>query len=150
MFVRLALEKDREAIRENARNHVREVAPRLIWSDDRADETFNAYLSGANPTVFVIEDNREIVGHLVALMIDNAYATGFFIVLDAIYVKPAKRGTRAAAKLMHVFNEWADRLWPTEIVCRMSNPGISERTLRFLQCFGFEQSGMSLRREPGD
>lgn len=150
MFVRLAIEKDREPLRELARAHAREITPHLIWSDDRADATFDAYLSGANPTVFVVEDNRELVGHVTGLMIDNAYTTGFFIVLDAIYVRPDKRGSRAAAKLMKAFNAWADRLMPCEIVCRMSNPGISERTLRFLQCFGYEPSGVSLRREPGE
>lgn len=149
MLVRLALERDREALRELARAHAREITPQLIWSDDRADATFTQAVNKANPTIVVAEQKGEIVGYFVALMVDNAYTTGFFVVLDAIYVRPDKRGTRAAAELMNYFNAWADRLSPCEIICRMSNPRISEKTLRFLQRFGYEPSGMSLRREPG-
>lgn len=146
MFVRLAVEKDREPLRELAKAHVAEITPHLEWSDERADATFTKCITECNPTMFVAEHRGEIIGYVGAVVADYGYTSGFCVKLDVIYVRPDKRGSRAAALLLTQFNKWADSLGPDEIICCMSNPDVSERTLRFVQRFGFKPEGLALQR----
>ncbi len=149
MLVRLAIERDREALRILGRMQVEETQPHLVWSDERANATWGRYLVGGNPVFFVVEDCRELVGYLYALSVDYGFTCGFFVTQEVIYIRPDKRGTRAAAMLVRAFNEWADRLQPNEVFAGVANGFKQERTTRFFEHFGFTRVGQYLRRIPG-
>lgn len=132
------------------RRNQAEFLPHLLWNDERADATFDKYLETANPTIFVVEDKREVIGFLVALLVDYGFLSGFFVTQEVLYVKPEKRGTRAAAHLIKLFNSWADSLQPNEVHMGIANGFKVERNSRFIEHFGFKRAGTYLRRIPGE
>ena len=147
MLVRLALETDEDVCVELARLQTEETLPHIPFHEPTARRTFARYLATASPTIFVCEDDdRRIVGFLIAYINDYAFSTGHFVNQEVIYVRPEKRGTRAAARLIRAFNEWADRLNPREVFAGVANGIKVERTTRFLEKFGFAPVGASLRR----
>lgn len=141
MLVRLALESDREALRQMGRSHVAEITPELEWSDVRANATFDRYMTGANPTFLVVEHRREVIGYLMYVVADFAFTAGFYAELELIYVRPVNRGSRAAALLMNEFRTWVKRVKPAKVLISAANKGISPKTLRFIQKMGFAPVG---------
>lgn len=125
---------------------VAEFRPNLTYHAGRGDETFDRYLATANPTIFVAEHHREVVGLLIALTHDFLCAYGFFAIQEVFYVRPDKRGSRAAAELAIAFNEWADRLGPEEVYMGVATGYRPAAARRFMQRFGFEPVGDHLRR----
>lgn len=147
MLVRLALETDEDACVDLARMQTVETLPHIPFDEPTARRTFDSYLKSASPTILVCEANdRKIAGFLVAYMTPYAFATGHFCNQEVIYVRPEYRGTRAAARLIRSFNEWADRTNPREVFAGVANGIKVERTTRFLELFGFAPVGASLRR----
>lgn len=144
MFTRLALESDRERLRELGKKHAAETWPDREWSDERADATFDRYLRDANPTFFVLESNRQVVGYITALIVDCSFTTSSSVFLDVIYVEPVKRGTRAAALLMQEFLAFAERVKPDEVFAQDLEPVLA----RFLRPFGFTPAGTNYRYAP--
>jgi GNAT superfamily N-acetyltransferase len=63
-----------------------------------------------------------------------------------LFVKPEKRGTRAATLLTRQLIEWAEIIGAQEIVGGNDNEFNSERTARFLEHFGFRRVGIAMRR----
>lgn len=150
MLVRLPLESEEDAVIDLVRMDAAETVPHLPFSEDRARATFRRYLETANPTVFVVEDNREIVGFLTAYLTDYTFADGFYVAQDVIYVRPDKRGTRAAAHLVKTLRDWGFGLGATEVFAGIANGYKSnkltpERTARFMGHFGFQPVGQLLR-----
>lgn len=147
MLARLALESEEDVCVELARLQTEETLPHIPFDEPTARETFAQYLRAANPTIFVCEANdRTIAGFLIAYITPYAFATGHFCNQEVIYVRPEYRGTRAAARLIQAFNEWADRTNPREVFAGVANGIKVERTTRFLELFGFAPVGASLRR----
>lgn len=125
--------------------HAAETWPYRTWSDERADATFDRYLTSANPTFFVVEDARQIVGYVTALIVDCSFTTSTSVFLDVIYVKPAKRGTRAAALLMQEFLAFVDRIAPEDVFVQdLESPALA----RFLRPYGFVPAGYNYRYSP--
>jgi hypothetical protein len=149
MLVRLALKSDKDALRKLGKKHAAEITPELEWSEARASATFKRYLETASPTIFVAEEAGEVIGYVTGYFRDYAFTTGFSIVLDVIFVRLDRRGTRAAAELITYFNRWADSLHPHEITASPSNRAIKPSMKRFLRRFGFAPSGEVLARAPG-
>lgn len=150
MLARLATERDREAVVELARLQVAETLPHLDFDADVTRATYGQFIARADPTIFVVEEGRQVVGFLMALLSGYAFTTGFFVSQEVIFVHPDKRGTRAAAALVSVFNEWADRLGAREVFTGIANGHKPERTARFFGHFGFTPVGVYLRRLGGE
>jgi GNAT superfamily N-acetyltransferase len=146
MFVRLAIEADRQALIELGKRNVAEATPDEVWDGERANAWFDAYLERANPTVFVLEENRQVIGYIAGSTAEKQFSTGFIAYLDVIYVMPEKRRTRAAAHLITAFNQWVERLRPDEVVVYAANAGVSPLLPRYLQRFGYRQTGVILQR----
>lgn len=147
IFCRLAAETDRAAIFELARMHPAEVTPWLTFDTARCNATISRGLSPSPYlTIFVAEDDEGLVGYLVASRTDYAACAGFYLTSDLFYVRPDKRGTRAAAKLFAGFVRWAERLKPEEIFAGASWGRRSAAAARWLQRFGFEPAGQHLMR----
>lgn len=128
------------------RMNIRETRPDLGFDEDVARETYRNYLQHASPTIFVAEKCGEIVGYLIAEMYSYRVSTGLFTTQEVLFVKPAHRGTRAAAMLMKQLIVWSRELGAKEIIGGNDNSFRSDRTARFLEHFGFERVGIAMRR----
>jgi GNAT superfamily N-acetyltransferase len=149
MFVRLAIEEDREVLIDLCVQAVEESV-RGIAPDRRViGETFDAYLASAEPTFFVVEHKRELVGFLMASIGGYPFASGIFTTQQVMFVRPDKRGTRAAVLLVRHLIAWSTRLGAKEITGGNNNGLNTERTARLLEKHGFERVGVFMRR-PGE
>jgi len=147
MLVRFALETDEDECVELARLQTAETLPHMPFDERRARQTFTKYLTTANPTVFVCEDdNRRLAGFLIATWSEYAFTTGICVNQEVIYVRSENRGSRAAARLIRSFNEWADRLGAREVFTGITNGFKAERTARLFERFGYTPVGVYLRR----
>lgn len=149
MFVRLAVGTDLPAYIELARLAVEESERVAVFRPEKVEATFRRYIAAADPTIFVVERNREIVGFLNASIYEYDFADGLFTVQQVLYVRPDNRGTRASALLMQEFVSWSDRLGALENTGGNDNGLFSERTAKFLERFGFERVGFYMRRVGG-
>jgi GNAT superfamily N-acetyltransferase len=146
MKVRLALESDEDAVVGMARQNTVQTRPELAFSEARCRKSFQSYLTTASPTIFVADDRGEAVGMLVCDFFEYRAADGLCVAQEVLFVRPDKRGTRAAALLMKELIAWAELLGAQEIVGGNDNAFNSDRTARFLEHFGFKRVGFSMRR----
>ena len=147
MLARLALQTDEDAVVALARMQVEETLPHLDFDEGITRNTFRDSIQYAHPTIFVAEENREVVGYLMALMHGYAMAAGVYVAQEVLYVRPDKRGTRAAVKLIDIFVQWGETVGAKEISFGISNKFQPERTARLFQLrTGAEQVGIYLKR----
>lgn len=145
MQVRLALEDEEDQIVEMACQAMA-TRPELAFDEARCRETFRDYLNKASPTIWVAEDHRGIAGALAADFYLHRAASGLFVVQEVLFVKPERRGGRAAASLMKTLIDWSREIGATEIVGGNDNEFNSERTAKFLGRFRFRRVGHAMRR----
>lgn len=146
MFVRLGMEEDIEDIVEMARLNVEETRSEHGFDADRVREVYCKYLFRGNPVIYVVEHNRKVVAFLLAVVCQFRFADGQYAVQEVLYVRPEFRGTRAAVLLMKHLIAEAERQDLREILGGNDNGFNSDRTKRFLEHFGFEMVGFSMRR----
>ena len=121
--------------------------PHLTFNETRCRASFVDYLTSASPTFWVVEDDRGIAGFLVADFYVHRAFDGLFTTQEVLFVKPEKRGTRAATLLMRQLTEWSKALGANEIVGGNDNDFNSESTAEFLGHFGFKKVGYAMRLE---
>ena len=140
--VRLAVPADYQAVRDMAVMNWQESCPDREWSEDRMRATFQD--EGA--IIFVVEQAGEPVGFVLTSVFEYRAFVGLFTVQEVLFVKPEKRGTRAAALLMKKLIEWSrDVVGAKEILGGNDNDVHSEQTARFLSRFGFQSCGYAMR-----
>lgn len=142
--VRLAMPFDEDEIIEMARVNA-ETMPTLVFNEGRARRAFRQYLETALPTFWVAHDGPEVFGFLCASFYEHRAFDGLFTVQEVLFVKPEKRGTRAATLLMRELISWSKNLGANEIVGGNDNAFNSDRTAKFLSHFGFEKVGHAMR-----
>ena len=148
MRVRLALEEDEAVITGMVRANMAATRPTLVFDSVRCAETFRGYMNDAAPTIFVAEeDDGNLAGVLVCDFFEHRAACGHFAAQELLYVRPDKRGTRAAALLTKELVTWAGLIGANEIVGGNDNEFNSDRVARFLERFGFKRVGWTMRRE---
>lgn len=145
MFVRLALEEDRETIVAMGAANVAETCPDEDYDRDMVRDLFQRYLDTANPTFFVVEHQRKVIAFLQAYICDYDYRAGLYTVQKVLYVSPANRGTRAAVLLTRELIRWSKMLGADRIEGGNDNSFRSDRTAKFLSHFGFEKVGFAMR-----
>lgn len=145
MFARLALDTDREALRRLGRAHTAEVRPNDVWSDERADATFDRYLADGNPVFYVVEWKRQVIGYWSATVIENPFTSGVFVNLDLLYVMPEKRGSRAAAVLVKSYDEWINRIKPSDEYVHLTD-NIQSSLSKIVERIGFRPLGVTWAR----
>lgn len=138
--------EDREQSLELARMQVEETLPHLDFRPDIAARTFDAAVATGNPTIFVADEDGELIGYLVGLIEGYAFTSGVYCAQEVLYVRPDKRGTRAAACLTKEFIKWGDVVGARELSFGISNKFQPERTARFFEHFGAERVGIYLRK----
>ncbi len=84
-----------------------------------------------------IKDDEEIVGLLVGVCFEYWFGTDKQIAGVAIYVKPGKRGTSAAGRLIRAYEKWASNLGIKEIGVSTSTGVETERTRGLFQRLGY-------------
>lgn len=149
MLVRLALDTERDTVVDLCAAAVEESVRDIEPERARIEETFQAYLDSADPTFFVVEQKREIVGFLMATIGGYTYASGIYTTQQVMYVRPDKRGTRAATLLIRHLEDWSRRLGAREITGGNNNGLYTERTARFLEKQGFARTGVFMRKPLG-
>lgn len=146
--IRLAVAEDYEAVADLAYQNTRESCPQREWSDARMRHTFfEDYLKDSNGIFFVAEKDGAVHGFLLTGVYEYRAFVGLFTVQEVLFVRPDKRGSRAAALLMKKLIEWSVSLGAKEIVGGNDNDVHSERTARFLSRFGFRSYGYSMKLE---
>ena len=145
MQVRLALEHEEDLIVEMARINM-QTRSDLTFNEARCRETFRDYIRSASPTIWVAEDGAGVVGMLVADFYLHRAANGLFTTQEVLFVKPERRGGRAAALLMKQLIDWSRELGANEIIGGNDNDFNSEQTARFLGKFGFSRVGYAMRK----
>lgn len=146
MFVRLALDTDEDAIVALGRMNAEETKQADVFSETRAREVIEEYLVTANPTIFVVDHYRKLVGFLIAYTGRYEHRDGFFTSQRVLYVRPEFRGSRAAILLMKELVRWSAEIGAAEIVGGNDNGFQSERTAGFLAHFGFEKVGYAMTK----
>lgn len=149
MICRLAMPQDEDAIVRLTLQDIAETLPHHTVIEARVRETFNRSINHADPTIFVVEDKGEVVAFLLAIMNGYAFTDGVYTCQEVFYVRPDKRGTRAAALLMGEFLRWSQIVGAKEVIGGNSNGLYSERTRRFLERFGFQMAGYSMKKVLG-
>jgi len=144
--VRLAERFDYAAVRDMSKMNHAESCPHREWSEDRALATFfGAYMDRQECLIFVVEDAGQVVGFMLATW--GLYRTfaGLFTCQEVMFVRPDKRGTRAAALLVKKLVDWSRDMGAIEVLGGNDNDVSSEQTARFLSRFGFRKYGYAMR-----
>lgn len=146
MRCRPACAADRADVLALGRAMVAELRPSLTYDGTRAEANFNRALARGNPHVMVVEDAGRIVGFMVAAALEYAACSGFYIEQQLFYVRPDKRGSRAAAVLFAGFIRWAESIKPEEVFAGVAWGRRSAAAARWLGRFGFEPAGQQIMR----
>lgn len=149
MEVRFAKVQDMDDIVEMSRENAK-TRPGLVFNEVRTRATVVDYLEKASPSMWVCEDKGEVIGLLVADFYVYRAFDGLFTTQEVLFVKPEKRGSRAATLLMRELISWSKMLGAKEIIGGNDNEDNSERTAKFLGHFGFRKVGYAMRMELGD
>jgi L-amino acid N-acyltransferase YncA len=148
MQVRLAIATDIDAFIALAQAAHAESLPHVPYSEVKVIETFERYLETAHPTITVaVTDVGELVGFMTQTISDYPSGIGLFTTPEVTFVRPDKRGSRAAALLLRHFIEWSDQLGALESTGGNDNSKHSEQTKKLLARFGFETVGYFMRRK---
>lgn len=144
--VRLAAAEDFQVVRDMSKMNHEESCPSMEWSERRMHETFfDDFLELKNCMIWVVERAGQVHGFLLAMVCEYRAFRGLFTCQEVLFVKPDKRGTRAAALLMKKLIEWSESIGAREVLGGNDNDVHSEQTARFLSRFGFRQFGYAMR-----
>jgi GNAT superfamily N-acetyltransferase len=146
--VRLAREIDRGALCAMGEAMQAELRPDLPYCDERWNSVIDRCLTKEWPTLLIVTHDGDPAGFLLANRAEWEGTTGFFIFQRLLYVRPDKRGTRAAATLLTRFVKWAESFNPVEICCGIAEGQRSRVAARFLKSLGFIPAGQQIMRRP--
>ncbi len=138
--VRLAMPEDREQLRSLSCGAALECEPDLGFDNAVFDRTFDGVLRGT-PTGFVAALGHVIVGFALCEIEGFHFASGISTVLQIIYVRPDKRGTRAAALLLAEFIRWSEIVGSRRRYLGINTGQGIERTARFFERAGARSLG---------
>lgn len=146
MFVRLAMDYDEDDFVRMAVANLEETMPGEPYSTEKLRETFAKSIATAQPTIWVVEQRRAVIGFMMSYMLSFDYRDGLYTTQRVIYVSPANRGTRAAVLLAKYLVAWSKSIGAAQIVGGNDNSFKSERTAGFLEHFGFKRVGFAMTR----
>ena len=86
-----------------------------------------------------------MIGLTLSSINDYRAASGLFTTQEVLFVRPEKRGSRAAVLLMKNLIAWSRKVGAKEIVGGNDNEFNSERTAAFLGHFGFKRVGYAMK-----
>ena len=142
---RLTMPEDKGAVLQLAEQLVTETLPDMDFRADLVSEEFDRAVDTANPTIFVADDNGRVVGFLLCRLHTYMFSSGIYASQEVIYVRPDKRGTRAAALLIDEFLRWGEIIGAKEYTFGVSNGFHPDRTARLFERFGAKRVGVYLK-----
>lgn len=145
MAVRLVMPEDRSAVLSLAEMQVVETLPHLDFDADVAGAAFDEVMKGDGQIGWVYDNGREVTGFLWAKMCGYAFTSGLFVQQEVFYVRPDKRGTRAAVELLLEFIRWGEIVGARETLFGISNGHNPERVARLFERLGAERVGFHHR-----
>lgn len=147
IYTRLVMPEDKDAVLSLAQMQVEETLPHLDFRRDLAEATFDRSVTKGDPTGFVAIQDGEVIGYLMAVLNEYAFSSGVFVSQEVLYVRPDKRGTRAAVHLIKEFVRWGEIVGAREWTFGIANGFQPERTARlFEKVAGAECVGFYLRK----
>lgn len=146
MYVRLAMEYDEAAFLQMAVANIEETLPGEPYNVGKLSSLFRRGITTAQPTIFVVEHRRKVIGFAMSYMFDFDYRDGHYTTQRVIYVSPEHRGTRAAVILVKELVRWSKSTGAVKIEGGNDNSFKSDRTAAFLEHFGFKRVGHHLEK----
>ena len=143
------MEWDIQQVLRLAQSMVKETIPHKVFDRDKALAFLNKALVTGHPVIFVAEVQNDIHGALVASVNEYTFTSGLFVDQRVLYVRPDKRGTRAAANLIKEFLAWGQSIGAEEATFGVSNGFQPERTAKLFELFGAKRVGYNLRMRWG-
>lgn len=146
MPVRLLMPGDFNEMLSLTRMQVEETLPHLDFRPDLVEQTMVQSVTSGDPLALVYEGpGGDITGFLVARIYEYTFSSGHFVSQEVIYVRPDKRGTRAAVELLREYIRWGRETGAREILFGVSNGHNPERTARLFEKLGAECVGFHHR-----
>jgi GNAT superfamily N-acetyltransferase len=152
MFVRSIELSDVEAITELVKLHIAETNPHMCVEEDVV--RYYAEM-GADPQstykIFIAENDSGMVGYLVAHAAPYMYCREYSAGMEAIFVHPSSRGSKAAMMLIRAYDEWATNVIKAKEIYVGVNHGMNtNRAERFFAHMGFKPTGSFFRKVRSD
>lgn len=144
MRVRLAVREDMDAVLSLAEQQVAEAVSHLPFERDVAKATFLEAIANGD-LALVAEHKGEIVGILLGRMCVYDFCSGIFVNLEVLYVRPDKRGTRAAAVMLLEYIQWGQIVGAREIHLGVNNPATADRVAQMYERLGADCLGYQHR-----
>lgn len=148
-MIRTAEGRDKQSwIRLNREFMEFEIQDDNLWNhidkakDDELGEVFDEALERPEHiTIFMIEDNEDIIGFANLMTVFSVWSEGFALIIDDIYIKSEKQGKGLGRKAMEEIENYArskgyKRL---QFQSEETNPGAKA----FYTALGYEPAAMS-------
>ena len=145
MHVRLAVKEDMDAILSMAEMQVAETHPHLPFDRSIAEASFHEGISSGDLLTVAVTAGGEVAGFLGGRLHGYSFCAGVFVNLDILYVKPDKRGTRAAAELLLDYLRWGKIVGAREIYLGVDNPVKADQAARLYERLGAVRVGYQHR-----
>lgn len=144
MRARLALHRDKDAVLALAQAGAEEAHPEVPFDSEVAWQTWVEAMTTGHPVIFIVEHAGEVFGILSGFVQGYQFARGLFVAQEVIYVRPDKRGSRAAALLVAEFIKWGELMDARQIMFSITSGIRPDSTARFFSRFGAKQVGHTL------
>ena len=99
--------------------------------------------------LMVIAEDDGPIGMLTAMPSQYVFARVIYAIHDVFFVRPDKRGSRAAFLLVQMFEDWAQEIGATRGVLGVHTGLTMETTGRFYEKLGYRHIGGSFIKEFG-
>lgn len=147
MYARLIIDDDIPAILNMAADHVAEVMQHQEYDKDVLMGTIRSAIDTGYPLfIAAVNDQKEVVGYLIASWGPLWAAKGLHCSQEVVYIRPQSRGGRALLALFGLFEAHAKGIGATEVYAGVSHTADPERSLRSIEKLGYERSGALLRK----
>lgn len=104
----------------------------------------------ADSVLFVADEGGEVIGMLGGYLTEGLFVDGMLIASDyTFYVRPDRRGTMAAPRLLIAFEQWAKGMGATHVYPSVSTRIDDERIVAFYEAMGYQHTGHNLAKRIG-
>ena len=142
MIIEIFNETHYAAAAELTRRNMAEHFPHLAYDEAKMKFELDNALAGARGiTGFVAVHHGEVVGYLMAIIQEHAFATGKVGTLRVLYVRPESRGSSAAFRLMNVFKDFTRALGCVETHVGVTSGYRTDQARRFFEKLGYTYAG---------
>ncbi len=104
----------------------------------------------ADSVLFVADEGGEVIGMLGGYLTEGLFVDGMLIASDyTFFVRPDRRGTMAAPRLLIAFEQWAKGMGATHVYPSVSTRIDDERIVAFYEAMGYQHTGHNLAKRIG-